>query len=134
LEREHRRIGSCQLFKELPTVAAGCGFIPNILHTADPAAVLDLGANEAFSYTRKRIATPIPVPTKAAFLANTPVGVAIARNFENFSRNPNLLLRSFVSEDDALAWLVGDLRQAPVGGGAPNPAQPGRGTAVHAHL
>lgn len=95
------------LFKELPAVAAGCGFIPHILHTTDPAAVLDLGSIEAFNYTRKRIATPIPIRTKAAFVANTPAGVAIARNFTNFNRNPNLTLQSFVSEQEAVEWLVG---------------------------
>lgn len=95
------------LFKELPAVAAGCAFTPHILHTADPAAVLELGSIEAFNYTRKRIATPIPIPTKAAFVTNTPAGVAIARNFTNFNRNPNLTLQSFVSEQEAVEWLVG---------------------------
>lgn len=94
-----------RLFKELPAVAARCAFIPNILHTAEPAAVLELGAIEAFNYTRKRIATPIPVPTKAAFVANTPAGVAVARNFINFNRNPNLTLQSFVTEKTAIEWL-----------------------------
>jgi hypothetical protein len=94
-----------RLFKELPAVAAGCAFIPHILHTADPAAVLELGAIEAFNYTRKRIATPIPVRTKAAFVATTPAGVAVARNFINFNRNPNLTLQSFVTEKAAVEWL-----------------------------
>jgi len=94
-----------QLFKELPAVAAGCAFTPNILHTADPAAALNLGAIEAFNYTRKRIATQIPVRTKAAFVANTSAGVAVARNFINFNRNPNLTLQSFVTEKTAVEWL-----------------------------
>lgn len=95
------------LFRELPAVANSCGFVPHILHTADPLAELKLGSLEAFNYTRKRIGTPIPSPVKAAFVANTPAGVAIARNFANFNRNPSLTLKSFVSEKDALEWLVG---------------------------
>ena len=99
------------LLRQLPLVAARCGFVPHILHTFAPAADLKLESIEVFNYTRERIRTPIPAPVRAAFVAHTPAGVAIARNFENFNRNPNLTLRSFVSENDALAWLVGDLRQ-----------------------
>lgn len=102
-----------QLFGELPAVAARCGFVPHVLHTVDPTAELQLDTLEAFNYSKRRIATPIPVPVKAAFVAHTPAAVAIARNFANFNRNPNLTLQSFLTEQAALAWLVGPAAVGP---------------------
>ncbi len=96
-----------QLFGELPVVAARCGFVPHVLHTIDPAAELKIDTLEAFNYSKRRIVTPIPVPVKAAFVAHTPAAVAIARTFANFNRNPNLTLQSFLTDQAALAWLVG---------------------------
>ena len=102
-----------QLFGELPAVAARCGFVPHVLHTADPAAELKLDSLEAFNYSKRRISTPIPVPVKAAFVAHSPAAVAIARNFANFNRNPHLTLQTLPNETDALAWLVGPTTSAP---------------------
>lgn len=94
------------LFGELPSIAARSDAGRRILHTIDPTAELRLGPLEAFNYSRRLIGTQIPVHTKAAFVAHTPAGVAIARNFANFNRNPGLSLRSFVTEKDALEWLA----------------------------
>lgn len=104
-----------QLFGELPAVAARCPFPPHILHTVDPQAELRLDSLEAFTYSKRRIATPIPTPVRAAFVAHSPAAVAIARNFENFNRNPHLTLKSFLTEADALAWILETPPPAPRG-------------------
>ncbi len=95
-----------RLFGELPAAAARCAFRPHILHTVDPQAELGLDSLEAFTYSKRRIVTPIPAPVRAAFVAHSPAAVAIARNFENFNRNPHLTLKSFLNEADALAWIL----------------------------
>lgn len=102
-----------QLFGELPAVAARCGFTPHVLHTVAPTAELKLDTLEAFNYSKRRIGTPIPVPVKAAFVAHTPAGVGLSRTFDSFNRNPNLTLKSFLTERDALEWLVGPAMAPP---------------------
>ena len=94
------------LLGELPAMAARSQSGRRILHTVDPAAELKLGQLEAFNYSRRLIGRQIPEHTKAAFVAHSPAGVAIARNFANFNRNPGLVLKSFVTERDALEWLA----------------------------
>jgi hypothetical protein len=96
-----------QLFGELPAVAARCGFTPHVLHTVDPGTALNLETLEAFNYSKRRTCTPIPVPVRGAFVAHTPAAIALARTFGDLNRNPNLTLKSFLTEVDAVAWLVG---------------------------
>lgn len=94
-----------QLFGELPAAVKRCRFTPHVLHTMEEEADLRIDTIEAFNYSKRRIPTAIPEPVRGAFVAHTPASVAIARNFANFNRSPNLTLRSFVSEKAALAWL-----------------------------
>lgn len=93
------------LFKELPVVGARCGFAPHVLHTMDPATELQLQTIDACAYSLRRTQTPIPMPIKAAFVAHTPVAVAISRTFSSLNGNPNLTTKSFLTEAQALAWL-----------------------------
>ncbi len=93
------------MFKELPAVAAGCKFVPHILHTMDPKTELQLGTLDACEYSVRRARTPIPTRVKAAFVANTPVAVAIASSFRGLNGNPNLTMQAFPSEAEALSWL-----------------------------
>ena len=102
-----------RLFHELPALAANCGFRPHVLHTSDPAAELQLDTIEAWNYSMQRTRTPIPVQVRAAFVAHTPAGVALARTFENLNRNPHLTMRSFPDESRALAWLRGSAANDP---------------------
>ncbi len=97
------------MFKELPAVAAACKFVPHVLHTMDPKTELQLGTMDACEYSLRRARTPIPTRVKAAFVANTPVAVAIASSFRGLNGNPNLTMETFPSEAEALIWLgVGD--------------------------
>lgn len=116
-----------RLFGELPTVAARCAFTPHVLHTVEASAELKADPLEAFTYSKRRIVTPIPDRVRAAFVAHAPAAVAIARNFENFNRNPHLTIKSFLHETEALNWLLertGHTHPSTDGSGGPTQKEP----------
>ncbi|MFT3829050.1 MAG: hypothetical protein QM691_05010 [Opitutaceae bacterium] len=92
--------------KEMPLLGRRLGFAPDVLHTFDETVASGFEPISAYHYSLQLKQVKIPNPIRAAVVASTKQGEAMATVFQTLNRTPNLELRIFATEDAALRWLA----------------------------
>lgn len=75
------------------------------LHVFSEVAEVSFQPIDAYEHSLKLRAAKIPVRTKSASVAVSENSQNYARLFQELNRNPNLEMKVFPSEQEALAWL-----------------------------
>ncbi len=91
---------------DMPRVGQELGFAPDVLHTFDAVTGHSFQPIAAYMYSLLQKRVRIPNPIRAAIVATTPEGAALAKVFTTLNRTRNLEMKVFANEAAARRWLA----------------------------
>lgn len=89
----------------MPQVGRSLGYAPDVLHTFDEVTDHAFQPIAAYSYSLTLKRVRIPNRVRAAIVARTGEGQALAQVFKTLNRTANLEMEVFADEAAALAWI-----------------------------
>lgn len=92
--------------EDMPRVGRELGFAPDVIHTFDGVAGHSFQPIAAYLYSLLQKRVQIPNPIRAAIVASTPEGKAMAKVFTTLNRSRNLEMGVFADEASARRWLA----------------------------
>ncbi len=91
---------------DMPRVGRALGYAPDVLHTFDGVTANNFQPIAAYLYSLLQKRVEIPNPIRAAIVATTPQGKAMAKVFKTLNRTHNLEMGMFGDEAAARRWLA----------------------------
>ncbi len=91
---------------DMPRVGRELGFAPDVLHTFAGVTGHSFQPIEVYKYTLRQKQVRIPNPIRAAMVATSPEGQALAKVFKALNRMRNLEMDVFADETAARRWLA----------------------------
>lgn len=92
----------------LAEVMAEWGRVPHVLHTFDRVEGMDFGPWAMFAHSVHREDTRIPWRSKSAHVAKTETARTVCKMVCELNRNPNIEMKLFSDEAEAVAWLCSE--------------------------
>ena len=91
---------------DMPRLGRELGFAPDVLHTFAAVTGHSFQPIAAYMYSLLQKRVQIPSPIRAAIVATTQEGEALATVFKTLNRTPNLEMKVFANEAAARLWLA----------------------------
>ena len=94
------------LVEDMPRIGRELGLAPDVLHTFAAVTGHSFQPIAAYMYSLLQKRVEIPNPIRAAIVATTPEGEALAKVFKTLNRTHNLEMKVFGNEAAARRWLA----------------------------
>ena len=91
---------------DMPRIGQQLGFAPDVLHTFEAVTGSNFQPIAAYLYSLLQKRVEIPNPIRAAIVAMTAEGEALAKVFTALNRTRNLEMKVFANETAARRWLA----------------------------
>ena len=90
----------------MPRVGRELGYAPDVIHTFEGTIGYSFQPIAAYMYSLLQRRAQIPNPIRAAIVATTQEGEALATVFKTLNRTRNLEMKVFSNEAAARLWLA----------------------------
>lgn len=95
---------------DMPRIGRQLGFAPDVIHTFQDVTGYSFQPLVAYTYSLLQKRVQIPNPIRAAIVATSKDGNALAKVFKTLNRTRNLEMEIFADEAAARAWLAEETR------------------------